>query len=538
MITGQSEDTICAISTPPGVGGIAVVRVSGPDATAIVDKMWKGRRLSEVATHTAHLGTITGDDGEVLDQCVATVFRGPRSFTGEDVVELSVHGSVWIQRQTVNRLIQCGCRLATPGEFTRRAFASGRMDLAEAEGVADLIASSSRASHRLAVSQMRGHFSSRLHELRERLLELSSLLELELDFSEEEVEFAPRGQLTELARNIYDLTSRLADSFATGSAIKNGVPVAIVGATNAGKSTILNQLLHDDRAIVSDIHGTTRDTIEDTIEIGGVLFRLIDTAGLRNTSDTIESLGIERALSELDKAEVVVWVVDCSDMARNAEVWSKIRGHLTPSHRMIVARNKVDLIKGGSSAEGSATSGDESRAEGSFGQGSGAGAVAGPIERSGPVGVSNLIGGAGKAEQVSGLIGESEGSEDNAFEAIVCGQDGGADLDGGYRPFRVVDLVAQEGKGIEELSNAMVDASGIAQVQEGDVMVTNARHYEALTNASQAMSRVLDSLAAGISGDFIAQDLRACIDALSAITGAISTPEILSTIFSRFCIGK
>lgn len=490
MITGQSEDTICAISTPSGVGGIAVVRVSGPDATAVVDKMWKGRRLSEVDTHTAHLGTITGDDGEVLDQCVATVFRGPRSFTGEDVVELSIHGSVWIQRQTVNMLIQCGCRLATPGEFTRRAFASGRMDLAEAEGVADLIASSSRASHRLAVSQMRGHFSSRLHELRERLLELSSLLELELDFSEEEVEFAPRGQLTELARNIYDLTSRLADSFATGSAIKNGVPVAIVGATNAGKSTILNQLLHDDRAIVSDIHGTTRDTIEDTIEIGGVLFRLIDTAGLRNTSDTIESLGIERALSELDKAEVVVWVVDCSDMARNAEVWSKIRGHLTPSHRMIVARNKVDLIKGGSSAEGSATSGGESR------------------------------------------------SEDNAFEAIVCGQDDGADLDGGYRPFRVVDLVAREGKGIEELSNAMVDASGIAQVQEGDVMVTNARHYEALTNASQAMSRVLDSLAAGISGDFIAQDIRLALHHLGEITGEITTHDILANIFSRFCIGK
>ena len=280
MIVHENNDTICAISTPHGVGGIAVIRISGRDAIAIVDRLWKGRRLSESASHTAHLGTIVDDNGEILDQAVATVFRGPNSFTGEDVVELSVHGSKWIQRETINLLVRTGCRIADAGEFTRRAFASGRLDLAEAEAVADVIASSSRAAHRVAMRQMRGDFSGRLNSLREQLLELASLLELELDFSEEDVEFASRRKLLDLADEIHRVVTRLAATFATGSALKEGIPVSIVGATNVGKSTLLNRLLHDDRAIVSDIHGTTRDVIEDTMEIGGVLFRLIDTAGL------------------------------------------------------------------------------------------------------------------------------------------------------------------------------------------------------------------------------------------------------------------
>lgn len=471
MIIGQSEDTICAISTPYGVGGIAVVRVSGPDAVAIVGRVWRGRRLSDVDSHTAHLGIVVGDDDEVLDQCVATVFRAPRSFTGEDVVELSVHGSQWIQRQVVNRLIRCGCRMATAGEFTRRAFSAGRMDLAEAEGVADLIASSSKVSHRLAVNQMRGYFSSRLRELRERLVELSSLLELELDFSEEEVEFASRDKLTSLADDILALTRKLADSFATGSAIKDGVPVAIVGATNAGKSTILNQLLHEDRAIVSEIHGTTRDTIEDTIEIGGVLFRIIDTAGLRQTTDAVEALGIERALSELDKARIVVWVVDCSDENRNASVWEKISERLTPDHKLIIARNKVDLLDGDADTALSAGK---------------------------PYGIDSV------RREVS----------------------------------RTVNLVAKEGQGMDLLREALVDASGISQIAEGDVMVTNARHYEALVNATEALDRVMDGLRSGISGDFIAQDVRLALHYLGEITGEITTQDILTTIFSRFCIGK
>ncbi len=497
MIVDQSEDTICAISTPHGVGGIAVVRVSGRDAVAIVDKIWRGRRLSDVDSHTAHLGTVTGDDDEVLDQCVATVFRAPRSFTGEDVVELSVHGSQWIQRQVVNRLIRCGCRMAVAGEFTRRAFASGRMDLAEAEGVADLIASSSRASHRLAVSQMRGHFSSRLRELRERLLELSSLLELELDFSEEEVEFASRDKLALLADGILSLTRKLADSFAAGSAIKDGVPVAIVGATNAGKSTILNQLLHEDRAIVSDIHGTTRDTIEDTMEIGGVLFRIIDTAGLRQTTDEVEALGIERALSELDKARIVVWVVDCSDESRNDSVWEKISERLTPDHKLIIARNKVDLLD------------------------------------------SSFVGGVPLCSSVS--LGDNAKSDAGLRDIEGHSADSVGKPEEGFMRFseaRTVNLVAKEGRGMDGLRDALVDASGISQIAEGDVMVTNARHYEALVNATEALARVLDGLQAGISGDFIAQDIRLALHYLGEITGEITTQDILTTIFSRFCIGK
>lgn len=291
------EDTICAISTPPGVGGIAVIRISGPQAIAVADRVWHGKSLSETAGHTARFGRITDPSrgGEMLDEAVATVFRAPASFTGEDVVELSVHGSRYVQRRLLEMLTGNGARLAEAGEFTRRAFANGKMDLAQAEAVADVIASNSRASHRLAASQMKGCFSRRLEELRDKLLDLASLLELELDFSEEEVEFASRERLREIATEIHSEVSRLEKSFSAGSAIKDGIPVAIVGPTNAGKSSLLNLLLGEDRAIVSDIHGTTRDTIEDTLEIGDYLFRFIDTAGLRDTSDPIEALEIGRA---------------------------------------------------------------------------------------------------------------------------------------------------------------------------------------------------------------------------------------------------
>ena len=275
----DNKETICAISTPAGVGGIAVARVSGCDAIDIVNKVWRGKSLIEAESHTAHLGTVIDEQGDAIDQAVATVFRNPRSFTGENVVEIAVHGSRWVQRELINLLVRSGCRIAEAGEFTRRAFANGRMDLAEAEAVADVIASSSRAAHRIAMSQMRGDFSRKLTQLHDQLLDLASLLELELDFSEEEVEFASREKLLSLAQEIHNVVSRLASTFATGSAIKDGVPVAIVGETNAGKSTLLNQLLHEDRAIVSDIHGTTRDTIEDTIEIGDTLFRFIDNDG-------------------------------------------------------------------------------------------------------------------------------------------------------------------------------------------------------------------------------------------------------------------
>ena len=344
------DDTICAVSTPAGVGGIAVVRVSGQRAVAIVDNIWRGKRLPSVGTHTAHLGTIYDpSDGSELDQAVATVFRAPHSFTGEDVVELSVHGSRWIQRELLALLVRMGCRIAEAGEFTRRAFASGKMDLAEAEAVADVIASSSRASHRVAMSQIKGGLSHRLGELHDRLLDLASLLELELDFSEEDVEFASRDRLISLAREVHDVVARLAASFATGQAIKDGIPVTIAGETNVGKSTLLNALLQEQRAIVSDIHGTTRDAIEDTVEIGGVLFRITDTAGLRKTDDPIESLGIELAHAKINSARIVLWVIDAgTDAALLPVLWEEISAGLDNDSSVIAVINKTDMVDAGS----------------------------------------------------------------------------------------------------------------------------------------------------------------------------------------------
>ena len=340
----HSDDTICAISTPAGVGGIAVIRVSGEQAVEMVMKSWKGADLTKVASHTLHLGRIVDANGEILDEVVAAIFRGPNSFTGEDVVELSCHGSLWIQQQLVALLIDNGCRAAEGGEFTRRAFMNGRMDLSQAEAVADVIASSSRASHRIAVSQMRGGFSRMLASLREQLLEFVSLMELELDFSEEDVEFADRTHLIELAEHIEAVIGSLAESFAVGNAIKNGFPVAIVGETNAGKSTLLNRLLHDDKALVSDIRGTTRDVIEDTINLGGLTFRFIDTAGIRETTDTIESMGIERTFKKLDEATIVLWMIDGTQPADNIRTLAPEIVEHTDGKHLIAVLNKIDCL--------------------------------------------------------------------------------------------------------------------------------------------------------------------------------------------------
>lgn len=338
------EDTICAISTPAGVGGIAVVRVSGSKAVEYVMKSWRGYDLRKAATHTAHFGRIVYPDGETLDEVVATVFLCPHSFTGEDIVELSCHGSQWIQTQLVTLMLRNGCRAAEGGEFTRRAFMNGKIDLSQAEAIADVIASSSRASHRVAISQMRGGFSEMLARLREQLLEFVSLMELELDFSEEDVEFADRSRLTDLARHIDSVITSLADSFSVGNAIKNGVPVAIVGETNAGKSTLLNRLLHDDKAIVSDIRGTTRDAIEDTINLGGITFRFIDTAGIRDTSDRIESIGIDRTFQKIDNASVILWMIDGTQGTGNIrETAERIMPHCQ-GKQLIAVINKSDKL--------------------------------------------------------------------------------------------------------------------------------------------------------------------------------------------------
>ena len=335
-------DTICAVSTPHGMGGIAVIRVSGDDALSIVQQRWRGKPIAEMASHTAHLGHILDSQGEILDEAVLTLFRAPSSFTGEDVVEISCHGSMWIQQQVVSTLIDAGCRAATGGEFTQRAFANGKMDLSQAEAIADVIASQSRASHHVAMNQMRGAFSRQLSTLRSQLLQFVSLIELELDFSEEDVTFADRERLTTLATNIKSVIDSLAQSYQAGNAIKNGLPVAIVGPTNAGKSTLLNTLLGDDRALVSDIKGTTRDVIEDTIVMGGTLLRFIDTAGIRESSDVIESMGIERSFQKMDEARIVLWVVDATaPIAEIDEFYAQIKQHCHDK-AVIAVVNKID----------------------------------------------------------------------------------------------------------------------------------------------------------------------------------------------------
>lgn len=343
------SDTICAVSTASGLGAIAIVRVSGDQAIETVDSIFQSSRknfkLNEAKTHTAHYGKILNDKTEVIDEVLATVFRAPNSFTGEDSVEIACHGSHYIQQEIIKQLLSKGCRIATHGEFTQRAFANGRMDLSQAEAVADLIACQNKASHRLAMNQMRGGFSREISILRDRLLTFTSLVELELDFSDhEELEFADRSELKALAEEILKKIGGLKNSFSTGNAIKNGIPVSIIGETNAGKSTLLNYLLKEDKAIVSDIHGTTRDVIEDTVIIDGLLFRFIDTAGLRNTSDVIENMGIERSYKMMDKASIVLWVIDASQPLHHLDELSvSIKEHLQDK-KLIKVFNKVDLI--------------------------------------------------------------------------------------------------------------------------------------------------------------------------------------------------
>lgn len=466
-----TNDTICAISTPPGVGGIAIIRLSGPQAITIADSIWRGKSLADTPGHRCRLGDITDADGNILDNCVATVFRGPHSFTGEDTVEFAVHGSRFIQRALLDTLISRGARLAEAGEYTRRAFTSGHLDLAQAEAVADVIASNSRAAHRLAINQMRGNFSQRLDSLRSRLIDLASLLELELDFSEEEVEFASRQNLRDLATEIHGEVSRLADSFASGQAIKDGIPVAIVGATNAGKSSLLNAIIGDNRAIVSDIHGTTRDTIEETIELGDYHFRFIDTAGLRHTDDAIEQIGIERSRQAISRARIVLLVIDPAstpDDAILADALTPLNAQPQPGY-LVALINKTDTTS---------------------------------------------------KERINCITRDLRGVSDSPN-------------------FHILGLSALTGDGLDSLRDTLTD---IARSDEGcadeGLLVTNLRHATALRAAADSTTRVIAGLDANLSGDLIAQDLRQTIHHLSAITGDITTTDILSTIFSRFCIGK
>lgn len=342
-----TADTICAISTAPGMGAIAIIRLSGNDAILIADKLFvsvkRDKRLADAPSHTAHFGTIRNDEGEIIDEVVTTLYIAPHSFTGENSVEIACHGSTFIQQRIIQLLLEKGCRMAQPGEFTQRAFLNGKMDLSQAEAVADVIASNSSAAHRLAIKQMRGGFSKELGALRDKLLQFVSLIELELDFSEEDVEFADRSHLTQLVEEIHTRIGSLADTFQYGNAIKNGIPVAIIGETNVGKSTLLNWLLNEDRAIVSDVHGTTRDIIEDTMQINGTLFRFIDTAGIRKTSDKVEAMGIERTFKKMDEARIVLVVLDTTEtIERNSDFMRQNAPHWE-GKEAVALLNKVDL---------------------------------------------------------------------------------------------------------------------------------------------------------------------------------------------------
>ena len=501
-----TDGTICAPATIPGTGAISIIRVSGEDSLAIADKVIdvKGESLSETEGYRLRYGTIFADDGSVLDNVIVSVFRAPHSYTGENSVEISCHASRFIVNEVLELLVDAGARIAAPGEFTRRAFVNGKMDLAQAEAVADVIASQSAAAHRVAMNQLKGGFSSELKTLREKLLTMTSLLELELDFSEEDVEFASRSELGSLVEATLTHIVRLTDSFSRGNAIKNGVPVAIVGATNTGKSTLLNALLGEERAIVSDIAGTTRDTIEETLNLGGVMFRFIDTAGIRETDELVEKIGIERTFKKLNEASIVLGMTDLSrgedSVLADAEyIWSKVNAS-SSDREFVLLVNKcdVDVIE-------------------SVAAGSGAGYVETGSE-AGCAGTGYEAGHAGKAGKMARI--EAALRE----KGIVT---------------KMIPISAKTGSGLPELTAALAEIGRRITGDTDETLVTNIRHYEALSRAATALGRVRDGLkVATLPPDLIAQDLREALYHLGEIVGEISTDEVLGNIFRKFCIGK
>lgn len=477
----MSTSTICAVSTASG-GAIGVVRVSGSQAISITEHIFRavnGKPLNERKASSLTFGHIVDENNNIVDEVLVSLFRAPHSYTGEDATEISCHGSSYILQRVVQLLLAAGCEAAAPGEFTQRAFLNGKMDLSQAEAVADVIASTTAASHQVAMSQMRGDFSKQLGVLREQLVHLTSLLELELDFSDhEDLEFADRSALDAIAAQIESVTQRLADSFATGNVLKNGLPVAIVGSTNSGKSTLLNALLHDDRAIVSDVHGTTRDVIEDTFTLGGTLFRFIDTAGLRSTEDVVEQMGIARSRQKLEEAKIVLFVVDATQVASQMEALGTEILEAMNGRPLVVLFNKADLL--------------EEKA------------------------MNDLL-----AQPLTHWIS-------------------GVSLSSQQEPQIVkLSISAKEGLGLDALTDTLVGLAQENTTSAGDIIVTNARHYAALTAALADIRRVRQGLSTHLSGDFVAQDLRECLFHLAEITGgAVTTDEVLGTIFKNFCVGK
>ena len=475
----NQEECICALATPAG-GAIGIIRLSGSDAITLTDKIFQsanGKSLEEAKPYTLHYGEIKDKDGNTIDDVLVSVFRAPHSYTGENSTEISCHGSRYILQQVLHRFTEVGCRQAEPGEYTRRAYLNGKMDLSQAEAVADLIASTNKATHKMALSQLKGHFSNELSLLREKLLKMTSLLELELDFSDhEELEFADRSDLQALAEEINHKITTLAHSFETGNALKQGVAVAIVGKTNVGKSTLLNRLLHEEKAIVSDIHGTTRDVIEDTTLIDGITFRFIDTAGIRKTDDVVENIGIERTFQKMEEAKIVIWLLDEQpSVSEIEEMKQKNQGK-----KLLVVFNKMDKLENDKLAFDKFThffGSDSSRTDSSS--------------------------------------SDSSESESPLF------------------------ISARTGENVSSLEQALVKAADIPEITENDVIITSARHYDALLRAQTSLSRVLESMEAGMSGDIIAEDLKMVLEELGEITGGqISSQETLNNIFKHFCIGK
>lgn len=458
-------DTICAVATGKSSGAISVIRISGEQAFSITDNIFVGKtskKISEQKTQTIHFGSIYNNE-YLLDEVLISIFKAPKSYTGEDMVEISCHGSLYIQQSVLQLIISKGARLATAGEFTLRAYNNGKIDLAQAEAVADLIASQSKVAHQVAISQMRGGISNQLQELRQELLNFISLIELELDFSEEDVEFADRTQLKQLLNNIYNIIYKLIETFDKGNAIKNGVPVAIIGEPNVGKSTLLNAILSEDKAIVSDIPGTTRDIIEDTFNINGVSYRFFDTAGLRQTANKIETIGIERTYKKIEQAKIVLAMFDANDdekkISKNInEILKKIKDNT----KVILVINKTDLQK-------------------------------------------------------------DTNSYDNFDKKISA----------------VVEISAKNNKNIDKLLNCVDKVFDVGKIDTEEIIISNVRHYEALSNAKKSIKRTLNGLDENVSGDFLAMDIREAIFYLAGITGEeITTDEILGNIFSKFCIGK
>jgi tRNA modification GTPase len=480
----HNSETIIALATPSGIGAIGVIRLSGPDAITIVNQVFAGKDLSVQPSHTIHFGTIR-DGNQLLDEVLISLFIGPKSYTRENVIEISTHGSAFIIESIIKLLIRKGARPANPGEFTLRAFLNGQLDLSQAEAVADLIASNSQASHQVAMQQMRGGFSGELQHLRDQLIHFASMIELELDFGEEDVEFANREDLKGLIYQINRILHRLIQSFEQGNVMKNGVPVVIAGKPNVGKSTLLNALLNEERAIVSEIAGTTRDTVEDEMIIGGLRFRFIDTAGIRDTADVIEAKGVERTHEKIKQAKLIIYLVDPEQDVK--EIESQITYLKELGIPFLTVVNKKDLVSSEWEEELSVVSyqlseGDELSVDG---------------------------------YQLSGRE-ESQKPKDN----------------------KIIFISAKNKIGIEDLKLSILEKVNLHKINTDDVLISNIRHLEALQKTEESLNRVLLNIDNPITSDFLASDIKQALYYLGEITGQVTTDDLLETIFSKFCIGK